>query len=160
MSKQKFLYNTIICLVVLSSGCIKIKSTPVPVVAVQGTSEAQTIANAMKDVSQEDCILMYKQFSGLVAYLENTQKIDNTIKMERVLDTFKTDYSYTKKKYADYDAAVKAFLEPRGYKQAKKIVDTVEDGQESKQISRSTVINDIKVLAEAAKIASGAKNAK
>lgn len=111
-------------------------------------NEVKDFKNAMSNLSKEEATILYKQYSGLAEFLENTDKLNNTLEVESVVDGFQTTYKYkiTDKKYLDF---AEAWFANRGWS-TKVIVDTVED--EKKEISRSQVITDLRILAEAAKL--------
>ncbi len=117
---------------------------------VQTTSNV--IVDSMSSVSKADADVLYKVFSGMALYVEQTKKVDNTLRMFTLVDAVEKDFGYKKgtPEYVKYTDAVEKMLTDKGYKKAKKIVDNVTD--ELKEVTRVDVVNDLKYLAEAARI--------
>lgn len=152
---------SILIITSLCSGCdsIKIKQDTQQVVAITSYSEdAKTIADSMKNISKDDAELMYMQFSGLAQYMSHTKKIKTTAELNKIFGSFQQDYGYSREKYKAYSDAVEAFFLKNGYQETKNIVDNVADS--TKEISRSQVIEDMKILGDAAKLALENINAK
>lgn len=158
-------------------GCehhFEIKFTPKAqsnVIVVKDTiNDSDVIFNSMKDVDEATCILAYKQFNGLADYLQATKKIDSVLKLMKVIEDFQKDYGYTREKYVAYTDAVEAFLKKGGYGYPMKIVDSPDSSHviviDNKgttvpgEIARDKVISDMRVLANAAKLAIEQKHAK
>jgi hypothetical protein len=117
-------------------------------------SSVQTIVDSMKDVSKEDAETCYKVFSGLALYLEQTKKVQTTLEAFTLVQTLQTDFGYTREKYKPYTDAVEKFLIDKGYKKVKKITDASASETE---VVRSTIVADIRVIAEAAKVVMNGK---
>lgn len=111
------------------------------------TNEVKDVKDAMSNLSKEEATILYKQYSGLAEFLENTNKLNNTLEVESVADGFQTTYKFqiTDKKWLDF---VEKWFDSRGWG-TKVIVDKVED--ETKEISRFQIIADFRILAEGAK---------
>lgn len=157
MSSQKSLFNIILCLALITSGC-KQATTDKPV---ELSKDAKDISITMKSMDADKCAIAYKQFAGLSEYMKNAGKdVDTTPKMFMLIERFQTDYSYVRDSAdaKDYIDAVEAYLKVKGYEDPRQIVDTVTD--DKAQVSRKSIIADMKVLADAAKVALEAKNAK
>lgn len=110
----------------------------------------QLIVDSMTDVSKEDADKLYKIFSGIHLYVGQTEKIDSTLKCFTIINAMENDFQYKKETYKAYTDAVEKFLTDKGYKKAKKIVETVSD--DTKEIARSVVISDLNIISEAARI--------
>lgn len=110
----------------------------------------QTIVDSMKSVSKDDAGKIYTIFSGLSLYIEQTKKIDSTLKMFQLVSEMELDFNYQKGVYKDFTDAVEKFLVDKNYKKAKNIVDIVNDN--TKEITRSDVVNDLRTIANAAKV--------
>lgn len=156
MTFQKHLISFTLCLAIFTSGCAKVTiERPVEL-----SKDAKDIAASMKMVDADKCALMYKQFAGLSDYMKNAgQKVDSTPKLFKMIDTFQTDYSYTKEGNKEYTDAVEKFLKDKGYMTPKKIVDVVKP-EATNEVLRDQVVADMKTLADAAKAALESKNAK
>lgn len=115
--------------------------------------QVTVIATSMKDVSVADADKIYKIFSGLALYIEQTQKIDTTTKVNRLVLEMEKDFGYDKGTYKDFSDAVKKFLTDNegATNNVKKLVDTVIDG--TKERSRSEVVKELRVIAQSAFIA-------
>ena len=107
--------------------------------------DIKIISESMSKMEKRDIEIAYKQFSGLAQYLEYTsaKKIDSTLKLFKVINDFQNDYGYEKGKYTEYTDSVEQFLLKNEYKVPKKI----------DSINLNKVIADMKVLADAAKLA-------
>jgi hypothetical protein len=157
-------------------GCqhhFEIKFTPTTsnnVVVIKDTSDDVTVLlNSMKNVDEATCILAYKQFNGLADYIQATKKVDNVLKLMKMIEDFQKDYGYTREKFVTYTDAVEAFLKKGGYGYPMKIVDnpdpthtiSIEGGSTVPgEIARDKVISDMRVLANAAKLSIEQKHAK
>ncbi len=153
--------NFLFTITVLSAfaGCDGIKFKDGTQTVAPVSADVKMIADSMEKVPVDTCKLMYKQFAGLVNYMEFAGgRITNTGQLEKVLVEFQTEYSYTREQYTDYSDAVDLFLKKRSYEDIKTIVTNVTD--ESKEKARTDVINDYRILAEGAKLAMERKNGK
>ena len=139
-----------LCLLLAITGCDLKVSNNNAVKAVPASPEATVIADSMTDVSKEDAVIIYKQFAGLTSYLGSTKKISSTSELVAVIGRFQSDYGYTREKYRKFTDAVEVFLVKQGYKTPKSIV---ENSNGDKEVSRSKVIEDMKVIADGSKIA-------
>ena len=145
----------IIFFLLIICGCDKVSITK----PVELTKEVKEISSAMQHVDSDKCALMYKQFAGLSEYMKHSgKKVDTTPKVFKLIDGFQTDYSYTREGNKEYTDAVETFLKSRGYLKPKKVVDSVIDTE--KEVARDTVVADMKMLAEAAKVALENKSVK
>lgn len=166
--RQKLVFNALFLLAMIS-GCAQVTQRSVEV-----SKDAIDIAVAMKDVDADKCTIMYKQFAGLSGYMKSAGKsVDTTEKLFKLISAFQKDYQYngTSKDYTD---AVEAFLMKQEYKYPMKIVDKVsdpvvvqvvelKDGTKSTvpaEVARDKIVSDMRILADAARIAIGKKNAK
>lgn len=152
----------------------EVKFTPntakqVVVIKDAGVDDTTLLCNSMKDVDEATCVLAYKQFNGLADYLQATKKVDNVLKIMRMVEDFQKDYGYTREKFVAYTNAVESFLKKSGYSYPMKIVDTPDvthvitiDGGSTVpgEIARDKVISDMRILANAAKLAIEQKHAK
>lgn len=131
----------LLCILIFLAGCVKDNN---PVV-VRDSVDVQTISQSMSKMEKRDIEIAYKQFSGLAQYLEYTsaKKVDSTLKLFKVINDFQNDYGYEKGKYTEYTDSVEQFLLKNEYKVPKKIDST----------NLKKVITDMKVLADAAKLA-------
>ena len=111
-------------------------------------ANVKVIADSMKDVSKEDAIVMRKLFVGIEQYLPVGKKLDTTLKVFTLIKTVQEDYGYSKGKYVVYTDAVEKYLKDKGYAKPKKIV---EGSPQENEIARETVVDDLKVLADAAR---------
>lgn len=145
------LYTLALIPLLLVCGC-KVK-TPENHIAkhnvVANDDEIQDIVKSMSRVSKEDAEIMYKQFGGLAAYMTYTENITTLRELNSIFKRFQEDYGYSRDKYPAYTKAVEQFFLDRNYNDYTDIV----TGKSRKQgISRDTVINDMHILAEAARI--------
>jgi hypothetical protein len=122
-----------------------IKSAKENGITVINNNDIKIISESMSKMEKRDIEIAYKQFSGLAQYLEYTsaKKVDSTPKLFKVINDFQNDYGYTKGKYTEYTDSVEQFLLKNEYKVPKKI--------DSSNLNK--VIADMKVLADAAKLA-------
>lgn len=129
-----------LCILIFLAGCV---NTPTVIQSV--SPDVQSISQSMSKMDKRDIEIVYKQFSGLAQYLEYTsaKKVDSTPKLFKVINDFQNDYGYTKGKYVEYTDSVEKFLLKNEYKLPKKIDST----------NLNKVITDMKVLADAAKLA-------
>lgn len=149
---MKLINSLIVAIPLVFVGCdfVKVKDPVAAVEKVEYSQEAKEVAESMKDMSDEHKKLMYMQFGGLSEYLSKTNKIEKTADLLKVIQSFQTDYGYTKGQYSSYTDAVEKFLTNKGYKTPKSIV---QNPTSDKEISRSQVIKDIRELGDAAKLA-------
>lgn len=147
------LSSLVLIVPLLFVGCdkIKLKDNAPIVEKIEYSQESKDIASTMDDISKEDKKLIFTQFSGLHEYLSKTNKITKTTELFKVVESFQKDYGYTREKYKDYTDAVEAFLFKKGYKTPKTIVIDVQSSD--KEMARSKVLEDMKTLSDAAKIA-------
>jgi len=113
----------------------------------------QTLVDSMKDVPKEEAEKLYTVFSGLALYVEQTEKVTTTLRVEQLISEIEKDFGYDKGKYSDFSTAVKKFLTDKGWKSAKTIVKEVSTNADeaAKQVTRDSVVADIRVISEAAK---------
>lgn len=138
---------------VLLVGCEQVKND-----VVLDDNVAKSISEKMTDFSSADLDLQYKQFSGLAEYVKNSNRVNNTLHIEKLVTDFGKVYNWETKKYADYSKSVDEFLISKDWKKTKKIVNEVKDPSTEKL--RSDVVNELMTIANASKIASENKNAK
>lgn len=126
---------------------------------VEVDTNVASIAQSMKDVKKEDCLIMYKQFSGLSEYLKNAGKnVDSTPKVWALISGFQSQYNWKRETYKEYTDSVEKFLLDKEYKKPKKLVSLVSD--KNTEIEKSQVIKDMQILADAARLALESKNDK
>ncbi len=140
-------YSFFLALAIICVGCQKANDVVPPQVY---SDEEKDIAAAMAEMSKKDCETFYKQTSGLVEYLKNTDvEIETELMLNKVIPAFQKDYGYsTQKAFTD---KTEKFLLDGGYKKKKTVVVEVKD--ETKQVAESKVIADFTLLANAAKCA-------
>ncbi len=119
----------------------------------------QTLVDSMKDVPKEEAAKLYTVFSGLALYVEQTEKIKTNLRVEQLVGEVNDDFGYSKGKYADFSKTQKAFLVARGWQDTKNIVNEISTDTEiaKTQVLRSSVVADIRVIADAAKVVRDAK---
>lgn len=130
-----------LCILIFLAGC----NSQQMVKTSSDNPDIQTISQSMSKMEQKDIEIAYKQFSGLAQYLEYTsaKKVDSTLKLVKIIDDFQSDYGYTRNKYPEYHESVKEFLTKSQTTKPQKI--------DSSNLNK--VIADMKVLADAAKLA-------
>lgn len=138
---------------VLLIGCEQVNNN-----VVIDNESAKVIASKMTDFSSADLSLQYKQFSGLAEYVKNSNRVNNTLQVEKLVTDFGKVYNWETKKYSDYSSSVDEFLTSKNWKQVKKIVDDVKDPSIEK--SRVDVVNELMTIANASRIALENKNVK
>lgn len=138
-------------LILTSCDFIKVKDNSVITPNHPISIDTKLIADSMGDVSKDDAKFLYMQFAGIANFMTHTDKISDTAALIKLIDDVQSNYRYTKEKYKNYTDTVETFLLKRGYKDIKNIVPIVNDN--TKEIQRLQVINDIQILADAAKIA-------
>lgn len=125
------------------------------------SEDAQTLAKAMEEVSENDLEIIYKQFSGLAQCLENCPNcLKDTLQVEEVIGRFQEDYGYSAGEYEDFADAFIELMEENGFKQgeeSRNIVDKVKDSD--KEVSRSDFIEVLQIVADGAKLALENKDA-
>ncbi len=146
------------------TGCglnINMKYTPVSTSTVYVVPEdTKAVYDGMSKMPDDVLIIVYKQFSGMSEYLKNAgQKVDNTVKVFKMIEEFQVDYTYPRGEYVDFRAAIKTYL--KKYEDPKVMVKKVDLKDETKEIAREYVISDMQNLANAAKLnLESRKNAK
>lgn len=111
--------------------------------------QIQAIVVSMADVSKEDAEKLYMVFGGLGLYIQQTEKVDTTLKVVSLVKSLEADFKYIAS-HKEYTDAVEKFLTDKNYKKVKKIVSVVND--DTKEFSRTQVVADVIVIAQAAKI--------
>jgi len=174
MQKIKLVSSTFILLAFIS-GCDvldKLTVSTKPSTKVEYSTEVKEMAKSMTGVDKDICILARKQFAGLAEYLQNSGKsIDTTPKVFKLIDSFQKDYSYTREGNKEYSDAIQNFLLKHGYLNPMMVVNELsvppkmikvnDSGVERPaEITRATIITDMRTLADAAKLALEAKNVK
>lgn len=143
-------------LFLIMAGCglevkgFKVSSTLNQVVSQSVTNnEVKDIAEAMSDISNNDALVIYKQFAGLAEFIENTKQMDSTAKVDKTIGMFQGIYSLksSNEKWLNF---IEGWLKNKGYDDVKLIVDDVKD--EKKEISRKQIVADFRILAEGAKL--------
>lgn len=121
------------------------------VVAVSAADPStQIIVDSMKDVPKDEAGKLYTVFSGLALYVEQTEKVTTTLRVEQLIGETEKDFGYDKGKYTDFSAAVKKFVEDKGWKTAKVIVKDVDDA--AKQVTRASVVSDLRIISDAVRV--------
>lgn len=159
------LKNILILMLFFFIGC-NLNSSETSVVQVD--PQVKIIAESMKTVKKEDCLIMYKQFSGLSEYLKNSGKnIDTTPKVWALISGFQTQYGWQRETYKEYTDSVEKYLAEKKYQIPRKILSdddpsanemvnypiSAEVVIEVKNLTRSELISDMQVLADSAKLA-------
>jgi len=134
----------------LFSGCADITNKANMVInQAVSNREAQDVANAMSELSDKDVTILYKQYSGISEFLENTNYINNTTSIDNTVNKFIEIYNLDIKNNK-WELFINNFLTSKHYDDAKKIVENVSD--ETKEISKRQIIADFRILAEGAKL--------
>lgn len=134
----------------LFSGCAEITNQVNNVVVKSvANKEAEEVASAMSELSDNDVLVLYKQYVGVAEFMENTNYVKNTKKLDDVFGTFPGVYNFStsNEKWLSF---VEKWFDKRGYAQNKSVVESVSD--ETKEISKKQVIADFRILAEGAKL--------
>jgi len=129
------------------------------VTAVAVDPAVQTLVDSMKDVPKEEAAKLYTAYSGLALYIEQTEKVTTTLRVEQLITETIKDFGFEKGSQPAYSTARKAFLDSRGWKKARKIVKVLSsDAKEAEtQVTRDSVVADIRVISEAARMVRDAK---
>jgi hypothetical protein len=119
----------------------------------------QALVDSMKDVPKEDAAKLYTIYSGLALYIEQTEKVNKTMRVEQLIFEVNNDFGYTTGRFPAFSTAQKSFFTNKGWEDAKNIVSVISNDAEiaKKQTLRSAVVSEIKVLADAAKVVRDAK---
>ena len=133
----------------LFSGCADItKQVNTVIVQSVNDKEAKDIANAMSELSDADVKILYKQYTGIAEFVDNTNYVKNTKTIDNIIGVFPGIYNFStsNEKWLNF---IEKWLDSRNYSN-KTIVESVSD--ETKEISKKQVIADFRILAEGAKL--------
>lgn len=108
------------------------------------------LVKALENVSAKDCDTLYKMYSGLALFLENS-KPTNAVKLTNMVDEFKTLYGYVPETAKEWNDLTEPRLEALLWKDGKPVqVDTV----------KTKLIEEVKLYANCTKISYESKKVK
>ena len=111
-------------------------------------SEIQSAVTAMSGLTKDEVTVVYKRYAGLAEFIENTNKFTNTREIDTTIKQYNTIYLKTgNEMWLSY---MDMWVKEKGMNKSKDIVSVVSD--ETKEISRSELVTNFRILAEAAKL--------
>lgn len=155
-------YIVALSFILAISGCDLNMQKNAESVSVSSSQEAVALSEPMKAMSKEDCLLQYKQYSGLTEYMANNGKsINNTIKLINIIYKFESDYGVDKNKYPEAKIAINDYMRSKQFNVPRTIVETdAEVTDKNKFVTRKEIVDSLRTAADAMKIALDSKNGK
>lgn len=132
MCKKVIVYFSILSIIISLNGCglYKFKDTTssskdkveIVVSDVEGK-----IIDSLKDASKEDCILIYKIFSGCASYVEKSTKLSTTLEVFKLIGTVEKDYGWNNEKYKDLTDVIEKDLTEKGFQKPQELTSEVKN---------------------------------
>lgn len=115
------------------------------------------LVTSLKDAPKEDCVTLYKLYSGVAMYIEKSSGVSTTTQVVALASDVAKDYGWVAGKYPDFKAIVKADLESQTFDDKGEVKNLSKPVELTNLAAKSILIESYKVYAEAAKVAAEGK---
>lgn len=116
--KQKFL-----ALILLLSGCglFEMQEQQTAVVNKNHSDVQKKIIDSLQDATKEDCETIYKIFSGVSMYIENSSRLTKFSEVLKIINDVQIDYKWSTGTYIKLTDIIEEDLTQRGYEEDKQL---------------------------------------